>query len=232
MHRRRNHRFGESVADWKIAVAAVAAEDRLPGDGLGIVDAGFDAPCGQPHSELLAGYPQNFRFKTNRENFEGVADAAVNETNLDAGQTGQAAGQIGGVAPATIFNDSSKFARSTDIVRQTMFLDLISYHSCDILAKVDGATMAVGLEARVPILDHRIVEFGFRLPLSVKVRQRQGKWILRQVLYRLVPQSLVERPKMGFNVPIDMWLRGPLREWAEELLREDRFKIDSRRKCF
>jgi asparagine synthase (glutamine-hydrolysing) len=96
----------------------------------------------------------------------------------------------------------------------------------DMLVKVDRASMAVGLEVRVPFLDHRLVEFAWRLPLSTKIRNRQGKWILRQMLYDFVPKSLVERPKMGFSIPFGAWLRGRLRGWGESLLDEKQMKAD------
>ena len=131
---------------------------------------------------------------------------------------------IRGHEPSTLLTGNSPSLNGLDHTQRMMALDMLTYLPDDILVKVDRAAMGVSLETRIPFLDHRVVEFAWRLPQSMKLCDGQTKWALRQVLYRYLPQELIDRPKMGFGVPIGAWLRGPLREWAEGLLDESRLK--------
>lgn len=130
-----------------------------------------------------------------------------------------------GAEPTTILlTDRARWARVREPLQQMMFLDFTNFMADDILVKVDRASMAVGLEVRSPLLDQRVVEFAWRLPLSLRVGPEGGKRVLRRLLARYVPPPLTERPKAGFNMPVGDWIGGPLRDWAECLLSEQRLR--------
>lgn len=130
----------------------------------------------------------------------------------------------GGFEPTYVLTEPHRQLDVLDDIERMMALDGVSYLPDDILAKVDRASMAVSLESRVPFLDHELIEFAWSLPRALKLRDGVTKWPLRQLLYRHVPPSLIERPKMGFGVPVNEWLRGPLADWAEALLSSARLE--------
>jgi asparagine synthase (glutamine-hydrolysing) len=129
---------------------------------------------------------------------------------------------LGGNPPDSLLDASDDFMPTLGFEEWMMLMDAQTYLPDDILLKMDRAAMSVSLETRVPLLDHRVVEFAAHLPLDMKIRNDQGKWILRQILYRHVPREMIERPKTGFAIPLGQWMRGPLRDWAETLLAESR----------
>jgi asparagine synthase (glutamine-hydrolysing) len=120
----------------------------------------------------------------------------------------------------TVLDEAVRWRRDTNPAHRVMYWDAQTYLSDEVLHKVDRAAMAVSLETRAPFLDHRVAELAWRLPLNLKVRDSAGKWVLRRLLDRYMPATLVDRPKTPFDVPIDAWLRGPLRAWADDLLSE------------
>ncbi|MCK4585768.1 MAG: asparagine synthase C-terminal domain-containing protein [Gammaproteobacteria bacterium] len=129
---------------------------------------------------------------------------------------------IVGAANGDLFARLSPILDFSSIEERMMYLDSMSFLPDDILCKEDRAAMGVSLEARIPFLDHRVVEYAWQIPLSMKTREGQGKWLGRQLLYKHVPKEFVERPKQGFAIPLGKWLRGPLRDWADCLLDEQR----------
>lgn len=133
---------------------------------------------------------------------------------------------LGAHEPPTLLTEAEAWPKTDSFEHWMMAMDAQTFLSDEVMAKVDRAAMAASLETRAPLLDHRIVELAWSMPLHMKIRDGQGKWLLRQVLYRHVPKKLMERPKKGFGMPIDDWLRGPLRSWADDLLREDRLRAE------
>ena len=131
---------------------------------------------------------------------------------------------IGGELPETKVDRQQDWPKLHDFRETMMYLDTLTYLPGDIMTKVDRASMAASLEARAPYLDHELIEFAWTLPMSMKLRDGKTKWALRQILERHVPTQLFERPKMGFGVPIEHWLTGPLKQWAEDLLSPQRLK--------
>jgi asparagine synthase (glutamine-hydrolysing) len=129
---------------------------------------------------------------------------------------------INSIEPGTLLSEFKTELSMLNNYEKMMVFDLITYLPNSILVKVDRASMASSLEARVPFLDHKVIEYAWKIPHTLKFRNGKGKWILRQILNKHVPKNLTERPKMGFGIPIGTWLRGPLRDWAENLLNEKR----------
>lgn len=157
-------------------------------------------------------------------NFLTIADGHEFYLPMNSHSSGPANLVIGGEEPKTIFTDSSRWPKTHSFELWMMAMNAQTYLSDDIMVKLDRAAMAASVEGSVPLLDHRIVELACRMPLGLKVRNGQGKWLLREVLYRYVPKEFIERSKQGFGIPLGARLLGPFREWAESLLSEMRLR--------
>jgi len=166
---------------------------------------------------VMRAFPQRFSMTLAGEKIHKIARvlASRNSREMYLGMVSQLANMTAEEPPWLALDT---WPIQSDLIHQMMVFDTMTYLPGDILAKVDRATMAHSLESRMPFLDHRVVEFAWELPLDLKLRNGQSKWILRSVLKRYIPEHLFNRPKMGFGVPLDEWLRGPLKEWASDLL--------------
>lgn len=219
------NRYTEGYRLWRRAQA-------LPGPlRRGLAGAIRRLPAGALGA-LAARLPGRARLPQLADRLPKLADALAEPTvggyyrRLVALWPDPAACVVGGATPATLIDRPDDWPALDDPRAKMMYLDAMTYLPDDILTKVDRASMAVGLEARVPLLDPELVAFAWSLPMSVKVRDGTGKWLLRRVLDRYVPRALIDRPKQGFAPPIAAWLRGPLRDWAEDLLDETRLGAD------
>jgi len=222
-------RYGFAAHLWKSISMAPLPVRRLAARGITRVPV---ASWNRLARTLGPWLPRAMRFANTGDKLHKGAQV-IASASLDAVYLGlvshwddPAALVIGGHEPATLLRGGAPALAGLGSVERMMALDTLTYLPDDILVKVDRAAMSVSLETRVPFLDHRVVEFAARLPRALKLRDGVGKWALRQVLYRYVPQALIERPKMGFGVPIGDWLRGPLRDWADTLLAEPRLRSE------
>ena len=204
----------------------------LPRGVRGAVAIGLRALPPNAWDSLMSVVPRRLRPPQAGERIHKIADILPQDSidtvyrALISQWQDPARGVVGGSEPGGILFDDGLAARHPDAIARMQVLDTLTYLPDDILTKVDRASMAASLEARVPLLDHRVIEFAWSLPRCLHTRNRQGKWLLRQTLNKYVPRELVERPKQGFAVPIGAWLRGPLRDWAEHLLDERRLRED------
>jgi asparagine synthase (glutamine-hydrolysing) len=196
---------------------------RLPGPARAALAAGMTSLSPDAWGRLLGAVPARMRPRAVGEKLHKLApllrlDEREQYRRLVSHWEDPEAVVVGGRERASPIDDPSLDALLPDPVARMRYLDLATYLADDILTKVDRASMAVALETRAPLLDHRLVEWSFRVPTQIHLRNGEGKWLLRRILEKRVPRSLFERPKMGFGIPVGEWLRGPLKPWADALL--------------
>lgn len=218
------NRYFLGPAVWKRVGWLPAPLRRVIGQALTAIPAGaMNSAFGGVSNMLGIALPGDKAHKLGRRlrevrNLDDLYVALVTEWPDAAGMV------VNGTIPDNLLDRRADWPKLRDPVARMMALDALTYLPGDILTKVDRAAMSVSLETRAPFLDREVMELAWTLPPSMKLRDGKGKWILRQVLARHVPKSLFERPKMGFGIPLDQWLRGPLRDWASDLLSEQRLR--------
>jgi asparagine synthase (glutamine-hydrolysing) len=202
-------------------------QHELPSSIRRVLAAGAGLLAQASHRDVFAGLPlsANMRHGLRGDRLNRLARlfAATDEDQLLQRLTESSTNNLLHRKPSASLAGSTQL---DDLLSRLLFDDMSGYLPGDILVKLDRATMANSLEGRCPILDHRVVEFAWRLPTNVKVRNGKGKWILRQLLDRYVPRRLVDRPKQGFDVPVGAWLKGPLRAWASDIIATTRLSGD------
>lgn len=216
-------RYGEAEAAWRRLARAPAPLRRIAGFGLGGLNALLD------HTAPGRAVVRSGLLPTTERMEYWAAALAARDGDAFYAQRGTQWRRPEALLRAgreRSFDQTNAPADRADLLTRMQLADLLGYLPDDIMTKVDRATMAVALEARAPLLDHRVVELALRLPRRLKVRDGATKWILRRVLARYVPDRLVDRPKAGFSVPLGVWLRGPLRDWVEGLLDEGRLESE------
>ncbi len=221
-------RYSKATQAWKNASSIPLGIRKILSSGLAAIPSEILTPLCYPLDYILSkrGKPVKLADKLLK-----MAEVLKCESSVDFYRTAFMSHNYhpsdwlyGALEPETVFTNAMQYPHLDNEIEQMMALDMLTYLPNDILTKVDRAAMGVSLETRVPFLDHRVVEFAWSLPIEYKLRNGVGKWALREVLYKHVPKALIDRPKMGFGVPLGEWLRGPLKEWAEALLDEKRLR--------
>jgi len=218
------NRYADGLRTWELA-------NRLPVSANEAVSAILKRLSGSRIDTLQKYLPAKFRVPMFTNRLAKLADVIVQRDRLSyynsvVSHCSDPADFVIGGAESKSTHDTEHNKLDSSFQDQMMLWDMMSYLPDDVLAKVDRASMSVSLETRVPLLDHRIVEFAWKVPLNLKYRNNQGKWLLRQLLYQYVPKELMDRPKSGFGIPVAQWLRGPLRDWAESQLSADRLQTE------
>jgi asparagine synthase (glutamine-hydrolysing) len=210
---------------WQRLRWAPLALRRILARGVGAVRPAIWSRLLAPFGDLL---PGPLRVANTGDRLHKAIDVLTGDSpealflRLSSHWTSPSTAVIGATEPATALTDPTRRARTPGITEAMMYVDSVLYLPDNILVKLDRASMGVSLEARVPLLDHRIFEFAWTLPTRWKVRGRVGKRPLRRIVGKHVPPALLDRPKMGFGVPLEEWLRGPLKDWAEALIARER----------